>query len=64
MQVNSAAPVIWMMISIIFVRCIYLKGLATPQYYPMFQMMFNLIELTYVDDADLNMLNADGNSTL
>ena len=47
-----------------FVRCLYLKGLATPQCSPTHNLMFTLIELTCVDVTDLNVLNVEGKSTL
>ena len=53
-----------MIIAIILIKCIYLKGLATPQYSPMSHMMFTLIGLMCVDDTDLNVLKIEGKSTL
>ena len=51
-----------MMMSII-IKYLYLKGLATPKYSPILQMMFTLIALMCVDDTDLNVLNTEGKST-
>ena len=46
-----------------WLKCLYLKGLATPQYSLMSQMMFSLIALMCVDDIDLNLLNTERKST-
>ena len=64
MQGNSAAPVLWMIISIILVRFLYLTGLDTPQHSHMSKLMFTLISLTHFDDIDLRALNIKGKSTL
>ena len=64
MQGNSAVPVLWMIISIILVRCICLKGLDTPGYAPMSHMMLTLIKLTCIDVVDLNMLSTKENLLL
>ena len=64
MQGNGESPFLWMIMSIILIKYIYLKGLSTPQYSPMSQMMFALIALTCVDDTDLNVFDPEGKSTL
>ena len=64
MQRNGSALVLCMIISIILVRCLYLKGLATPQHSPMSNVMITLIELMCVDYTDLIVLNIEGKSTL
>ena len=61
MQENNAVPVLWMIISIILVRCVCLKGLITPKYSPMSHMILTLIELMRIDDADLNVLSTEEN---
>ena len=53
-----------MIVSIILVRCLYFKGLATPQHSPTKKLMFTLISLICVDDTNLNALNLEGKSTL
>ena len=58
-QGNGTAPVLWMIVSIILVRYIYLKGLATTQYSHMSHMVFTLIALINVDDTDLNVLRIE-----
>ena len=62
MQENGASTVLWMIISIILVRCLYLKGLDTPKHSHMSNLMFTLIVLTHVDGIDLNVLNIEGKS--
>ena len=64
MEGNDIAPVLWITMSIILIRYLYLKGLETPNYSPMSQMMFDLIAPMCVDDADLNVLNIEGKSSL
>ena len=64
MKVNGASPFLWMIISIILVRCIFLKGLDTPGYAPMSHMMLTLIELMRIDVVDLNMLSTKENLLL
>ena len=61
---NWDAPVLWMIMSIILIRHLYLKGLASPHYSPISQMMFSLIVLINVDDTDLNVLNLEGKSSI
>ena len=48
--------------SIILVRHVCLKGLATPQYSPMSNLMLTLIALMHVDETDLNILCVEGES--
>ena len=64
MQGNGAAPVLWIMMSIILIKYLYLKCLYAPQYSPMSQMIFIMIALMCVDDTHLNVLNAEGKSKL
>ena len=61
MQGNGAALVLRIITSISLIRRLYLKGLATPHYSPMSQMMFTLLELICVDDAYLNVINIEDN---
>ena len=49
--------------SIILIKYLCLKGLSTPQYSPMPQIMFTLIVFMCVDDTGLNVLNTEGKST-
>ena len=63
MQGNGTVPVLWMIMSIILIKNLYLTGLATPQYSPMSQMMFTLIALMNVDDKDMKALDTEGKST-
>ena len=64
MQGNSAEPVLWIIISIILVRHLYLKGLSIPQCSPTSKLIFNLIALMLVDNIDLKLLKIEGKFTL
>ena len=63
-QGNGAEPVLWMIMSIVFIRCLYLKGLASPHYSLIYQIMFTLIALMHVGYADLNVLNLERKSKI
>ena len=64
MQVNGTAKVLWIIISIILVRYLYLKGLDTPQQFPISNLIFTLIPLKHFDDTDLNVLNIEEKHTI
>ena len=64
MQENGASTVLWMIISIILVRHLYLKGLNNPPQSTMSNLIFTFILLTCVNSACLGVLSIEGTSTL
>ena len=63
-QGNGAAPVLWLIISIILVRYLYALNLVTEHHTPISGALFSLAALVYVDDSDLNILNLNQKSTV
>lgn len=63
-QGNGAAPVLWLIISIILVRYLYALNLVTKHSTPISGTLFSLAALVHADDADLNVLNMNQKLTL
>ena len=64
MQGNGAAPVLWLIISIILVRHLYALNLVAEHHTPVSGLLFSLVALVHADDSDLNILNLNQKSTL
>ena len=62
-QWNRAALVLWLIISILLIRYLYLLGLVSIYHIPISGIAFQLANLIYVDNS-LNVLNLNQKSTL
>ena len=63
-QGSGAAPVIWLMIIVMLVRCLCAICLVSENCTPISGVVFQLVALICVDDTDLNVLNLNQKSTL
>ena len=63
-QGNSAALVLWLIISIILIHYLYSLGLVSKYHTPISGIAFQLAALIYVDSSDLNVLNLAHKSIL
>ena len=63
-QDSRVAPVLWLAISIVLVRCMCTLGLVSEHCTPISGTGFQLAALTCVDDVDLNVLNLNQKLTL
>ena len=63
-QDNRAAPVLWLIISILLIRYLYHKELVSKHLTPISNISFQLAALLYINDSDLNIMSLNRNSTL
>ena len=63
-QGNGTALVLWLIISIILIRYLYILGLVSQHHTPILGYIFSLVALVHIDNLDLNIFNSNRKSTL
>lgn len=62
-QGSSAAPTLWVIISIFLVRCSCSKKIATEISTPILKIILPLAALIFVDDTDLHVFDSGSDAT-